>query len=243
MKDIKTIDSELYKAQYIEKDYEKTKKLWDQIKSDKELLKESIKVVKDKFNENDILKGLAIADRMLINYEEVDEEIYSELIKNIYSNTSVARIIVANKYYNGNFSFLLMSLFNEKLKLTNEQKIFAVSEAFNDNGSIHGNGYFNIKYHILSNDNWTLEEKKRLVYAFYSEEEFFDALDAWEWTIIDQVSTDKGIYDKESIYDWTNEYLERYMDKELVNRIMKEIKFCKTMREIRTQKEYIKKLI
>ena len=43
------------------------------------------------------------------------------MIENIYSNTDIARIVV-DGYANGGFSFLLMSLWNHNLKLTEEQQ-------------------------------------------------------------------------------------------------------------------------
>ena len=56
------------------------------------------------------------------------------MIKNIYSNTDIARIVI-NGASNGGYSFLLMSLWNPNLKLNDDQKAFAVNEAMNKIGT------------------------------------------------------------------------------------------------------------
>lgn len=71
---------------------------------------------------------------MLIDYEEVDDVAYNNLIKSIYSNTDIARIVIDGAQ-NGGYSFLLMSLWNHNLKLSEEQKKFAVDEAMNKIGT------------------------------------------------------------------------------------------------------------
>ena len=63
------------------------------------------------------------------------EEVYDKLVKSIYNNKDIARIVL-DGYSNGGFSFLLMSLWNPTLKLTEEQKQFAVSEAMNKIGTV-----------------------------------------------------------------------------------------------------------
>ena len=67
---------------------------------------------------------------MLRDYQNVDEIAYNNLIKTIYTNTDIARIVI-NGASNGGYSFLLMSLWNENIKLTKQQKSFAVKEAMN----------------------------------------------------------------------------------------------------------------
>ncbi len=44
-----------------------------------------------------------------------------------------------------------------------------------------GQGYFDIRYHILRNPNWALEEKQRLIMDFwYDDDDYEEALEQWE---------------------------------------------------------------
>ena len=133
MIDIKEVDKELYYQKYINKDFDKLNKLWNEVKDNKELLEEAIKVTKDKFGE-DTLESLVICECMLITYDKVDNEVYQKLVNTIYSNEHIARRVLDGAA-NGGFSFLLYTLFNQKLKLTEEQKAFAVDEAMNKKGT------------------------------------------------------------------------------------------------------------
>lgn len=270
MKDIKKIDDELYKYTYIEKDATKANELWQKIRKDKTLLNDAIKVVKDKFNEKDTLKALAIADRILISYDEVDKTIYNKLIDIIYSNINIARIVL-DGYSNGGYSFLLMSLWNEDLVLNREKKVFAVYEAMHKTGSkkdvkesndylkeynndyiglyfnnlvkslstvnAHGRGAFDIRYYILRNKNWSKEEKEKLIYDFYQNDELYEALlEEWEFSLLNELSTEAtSIYMEDLLY-LKEEYLKKYFDKETTKKIMDEISFLKLMHEIRPQK-------
>jgi len=135
MVDIEKLDNELYKALYgcsSSRDY---KGIWNKIKSDPLILREAVQVVRDRFDSRDIVKGLSICDMMLSDYKNVDEVAYNSLINSIYTNVDIARLVV-NGASNGGYSFLLMSLWNENLKLTEEQKAFAVDEAMNKFGTV-----------------------------------------------------------------------------------------------------------
>ena len=72
---------------------------------------------------------------MLIDYNSIDEVAHNNLINSIYTNTDIARIVMDGAA-NGGYSFLLMSLWNYNLKLTEEQKAFAVNEAMNKIGTV-----------------------------------------------------------------------------------------------------------
>ena len=50
------------------------------------MLKEAIKLCKDKFNERDTVKAPTIAEQVLYDYQNVDKNIYQELINLIYQN-------------------------------------------------------------------------------------------------------------------------------------------------------------
>ncbi len=126
---IREIDDKLFKAHYLDYNQELTKNLWDAINSNPQYEREAVKKIRDKFNVRDTLKGLAIADLMLIDYKNADKIAYQELIKMIYSNKDIARIVIDVEAGFSYFSFLLMSLWNEDLVLNEEQKKYVVSEA------------------------------------------------------------------------------------------------------------------
>ena len=128
------IDEILYKDKYIRKCNDDYYFVWKKIKDNAEILYEAIKVKKDKFNENDTFTHNAIVEAMLIHYDWIDKNIYNELAQKIYSNTDLARIVLDGAA-NGGYSFLLYTLFNYNLKLTEEMKEFAVKEAMNKIGT------------------------------------------------------------------------------------------------------------
>jgi hypothetical protein len=270
--------------------------IWNNIKNNKELLRWAIKPIKDKFGERDIVNGLAICDTILVDYLDIDKEIYQELIDLIYSNKNIARI-VQDGVSNGGYSYLLMSLWNPNLKLTEEQKQFAVNEAMNKIGTTkykqtqeeyskkldehgitddmtttididgcihpigvkakneyfhfmftmlsdtqaHGTGEFDIRYCILKNPNWTLEEKQKLIMDFWYDDETYDEyLEQWEWGIVNDHANYKGNslpqFDKGLLYEYSYDALLKfYDDKTTTDRIWNEIQFCKQMHILRPQ--------
>lgn len=137
MEDIRKIDDKLYGAIYDICSPYKSKKdeIWKEIKEDKEVLREAIQVERNKFDERDILKGITIANCMLRDFSNIDKDVYQELVNTIYSNKDIARCVI-DGYSNGGNSYLLMTLWNFDLKLTEEQKAFAVDEAMNKMGTV-----------------------------------------------------------------------------------------------------------
>ena len=135
MEEIRKIDDRLYGALYDICSPDNATILWPEISGDNDILREAIKVEKDKFGEKDILKGIAIARCMLRDFNNIDKDIYQELVNTIYSNKDIARCVL-DGYSNGGDSYLLMTLWNPKLKLTEEQKAFAVEEAMNKIGTV-----------------------------------------------------------------------------------------------------------
>lgn len=302
MEKYEKIENELYISKYgIKKIHGIQKKgnpveLWNKIKLNNELLNWAIKPVKDKFGERDLVNGLTICDFMLIDYDSVDKNIYQKLINLIYSNEQIARIVI-DGYCNGGYSYLLMSLWNPNLKLTEEQKQFAVNEAMNKIGTTrykqkteefskkleefgitdnivtsididgcinpigaktkeehmnylfatmsdtqaHGFGDFDIRYWILRNPNWSIEEKQKLIMDFWADnEEYDETLEQWEWGIVnDSANYNENLtcsFIKDEMYEYTyEELLEFYGDKATADRIWKEIEFCKQMHQLRPQ--------
>ena len=299
MVDIDKIDHELYRIIYIEKNRTKFLEFWEELRQNDNILKEAITFCKDRFN-NDTVKGRTISEQILYDYENVNKEIYQELINLIYTNKNIAREVIHGAS-NGDYSYLLISLFNFDLKLTEEQKIFAVDEAMNKigttrwdkiqdqwskklddmginnektvyidfGGSInpigaksgaqyinymmtslgkeqaHGCGEFDIRYHILRNPNWTLEEKQTLIMDFWADNDTYsEYLEQWEWGIVNDSANYKddiiSPLEPFFLYDYTyNGLLSFYDDKETTDRIWDEIQFCKQMHQLRSHKDRV----
>lgn len=135
MKKIDVLENELYGCIYTIPRLKNYDKIWSKISSDKEILKEAITITRDKFDERDTVVAPTICDSILFNHEEVDRDIYETLVKAIYSNRDIARTVMDGASNGGN-SFLLMTLWNQNLKLTEEQKAFAADEAMNKIGTV-----------------------------------------------------------------------------------------------------------
>lgn len=135
MKKIDVLENELYGCIYTIPRLKNYDKIWSKISSDKEILKEAITITRDKFDENDTVVAPTICYSILFDYEQVDKEVYEDLVRSIYSNRDIARIVMDGASNGGN-SFLLMTLWNQNLKLTEEQKAFAVDEAMNKIGTV-----------------------------------------------------------------------------------------------------------
>lgn len=103
----------------------------------------------------------------------------------------------------------------------------------------HGTGEFDIRYYILRNPNWTLEEKQKLIMDFWTSDNAYDnCFEQWEWGIInDEANFRKSFIspmEQFLLYKYTyNGLLKFYGDKETTDRIWDEINFCRTMRELR----------
>ncbi len=290
MNDIESVekmDDLLYKACFIEKDEKKTNMTWQEVKEDENLLASSIKVVKDKFGEHDVFAGYTIVYALLTDYRNVNKEIYQKAVDLIYSNQDLARMVI-DGYSNGGYSFLLVTLFNENLILTPEQKAFAIEEAMNkigttkqrnlrksfessletieklkDNPTVmlefgplgakeanmyfydmmsglgtdqaHGSGDFDIRYWILRNHNFTLEEKQKLVYDFYnSDDEYSNCLDEWEWGIVNNNLDDDSIplVDIDDVYHTPLDEIKEKLEGD-VDSAIEDIKMIRLMHRIR----------
>ena len=265
MKEFERLDTKLDLLKYLPSRYNEKQQLWKKIKEDKELLSWAVKSRRDKFDERDSVNGASICESILLDYKSIDKDTYKELVGLIYSNEQIARI-VNNGYSNGGYSYLLMTLFNFDLRLTSEQKEFAVREAMNKIGTTkykdtiakheyinqlfestnttqaHGIGEFDIRYWILKNPNWSLEEKEKLIFEFWADDEEYDkTLEEWEWNIVNDLSNYKDsflpLFDRRRMYDYTYETLLKfYGNKETTDRIWQEIEFCRQMHKLRKTK-------
>ena len=138
MTEVQRVDDELYKAIFIFRDINMYEDIWGIVKRNPIFQREAVKLKRDKFDEADTVTGLAIVDTMLKNYQDADPVAYNKLIQSIYSNVDIARTVIDGAA-NGGYSFLLMSLWNPNVKLTEEQKNIAVSEAMNKIGTVRWN--------------------------------------------------------------------------------------------------------
>lgn len=242
---IETISYEwdLYEA-FFRGDIDSYYKIWNEIKEDECVLKNAIRLIKNRKG-NDTLVGLTIAEAILAHYDEVSPDIYNELIKTIYTNESIARI---NRI--GKFTFLEMTLYNPDLELTKEQKRFALREAMMQSNTklhsivpSHSLGFFDIRYLILTNKNWDMEEKAELIYDFYQDDEYYDeVLEHWEWDIINYYSYGLQELNKTELYEYTYQDLSNIYDKKIADSIYEEITMCKLFHQMRPQAWEINKL-
>ena len=158
----------------------KAKRLWDIIKKKKDVLKVAISIEKRDNKLSDTVTAIHICYYILNDYaNKENEDIYLELVNSVYSNPDIACL-----YGNMNMSFLLTTLLNDNLVLTGEQKIFLVEQAMRRPGTVLTKDneenvnylhYFvnqkeDIRYYILKNNNFTKEEKEKLINLFYADE-------------------------------------------------------------------------
>lgn len=124
MDSIKDANDALYISEYVNFNHDAYMKIWNRLKSNNSILRESFKIVKNKCGEES-LQYSSICEAILMDSDSVDSGVYQELVDIIYSNKRAARIVLSDRYD----SFLLLTLMNPNLKLTEEQKRFAVEEA------------------------------------------------------------------------------------------------------------------
>lgn len=258
MNNIKKYDEELYRLAYesiIEQNY---KIFWSEIRKNKDLLKEAIKV---NINDNGIetLNAITICDFILKDYKNIDKEIYNKLVNIILNNRNISRTKINNRSA-ANKTFLLRVINNKNNIIENKEKELCVSEATNTVAikrqnkiekisEIHGMGTFDIRYYILKNPNWSINEKRKLLRKFYSYEEWERTLKEFELAVIYNNANFKGnpfsLLTIDSLYNYSyDELLNFYNNKEITNYIWNEIEFCKLMHKLRPieEKQNTKKL-
>ena len=158
-----------------------------------------------------------------IKYEKLEQEYfknnnYKEIIKYIKSGKTIDK--KDKKLIGQYFDYI--------------NNIFCLSQT-------HGNGYFDIRYQILKNPNWSIEEKRKLVYDFYyDDEDWINHLNAFEIRIIN----DEGISEDSEyflspyyLFDYSYEdILKLCINEKIAEKIWAEIEFCRQMNEIRPPK-------
>ena len=111
--------------------------------------------------------------------------------------------------------------------------------SFLNNEQAHGVGPYDIRYYILRNSNWTIEEKQKLVMDFWYDQEMYDnCLEEWEWSIINNYINYNNISSQLFEMDMLYEYdyatlLNIFKNEGIVDNIVNEINFCKLMHKLR----------
>lgn len=214
---------------FITGEKKKKEETWNKIKHNDKLLKYVSTVKNDTFKSNIIVSRI-LEDKTLYN-----TEVYNKIVEIIYNNKKIAAKKINE---NSVTTFLLLTLKNEELPLTKEQKIFLIFEAENspftekyykeklyEAKNIHGSGLNDIRYKILCNESFTLQEKMNLFYMFYPDDDIKLAiLRELEWSILKELKIVTHKDTHEEIYDLEYE--------ELSKSIVERIKLCKHIKEI-----------
>lgn len=252
MEKTKIYDAKLYSAIYKNPKRGSFQKLWEEIlleQGENGILKNAIKVETNQEG-NLTVAAPTICDLILKNPRDIKEDIYQELVDLIYIRSQIGRENISGK----TSSFLVQTLRNHDLILTQDKKNIAVTESlsmpgasfFIDQDSLkewnltnHGLNAFDIRYEVLMNPNWTIEEKAHLVYRFYDlDEDFHIAVDAWKENIVNNSSFYsihgfKSMH-KEKLYDYQEEELMKYYPlEENRKNVMEEIRMCELFEQMR----------
>ncbi len=240
---------------------------WNKIRNNNNILQEAIKFKKDASGK-DVFVAPTICDFLLSEFTITPKDIYAKMVNEIYSSPDLARFSL--NVDDTKDTFLLMTLWNDDIDLTEEQKAFAVSEAMNQYGTVkyfklkdkfmtlinesgllgeykidnmeisynnnfeHGKVTDDIRYYILRNHNWSLEEKRNLILDFYMENEFLaNLLLYWNNRVLVLLSNDFDLT-FDSCYNLDSEYiLDLYKDNiEDGEQIVKDIELCKLINSL-----------
>lgn len=218
---------------YYSNDQNKIKKLWNKISENTELLEYATKKDNGSFISNLIVYQI-LSDKNFYN-----TKIYRDIIDIIYYNKIIARQKIGNSE-----SFLMKTLENEELKLTNEQKLFLIFEAENSpftekyykenlkhQSTVHGNGIFDIRYKLLENNNFSLQEKKNLIILLYPDDDIkLSILEELQWKIQHILS---NFPIRDDFYNLTKEDLIYIIgSNEIENDIIEKIELCRHIKKI-----------
>ncbi len=275
MTDIEKLDKKLYdlffNSSVSEEDEEVltkvAQKYWKKIRKNNDILQEAIKSKKDASGK-DVFVAPTICDFLLSEYMITPKEIYTKIVNKIYNNPDLARFSLDIEGERD--TFLLMTLWNDNIDLTEEQKAFAVSEAMNQYGTVkyfklkdrfmtlinesgllgeykinsmeisynnnfkHGETTDDIRYYILRNHNWSIEEKRNLLLDFYMEDGLLaNLLLYWNNRVLLILKNDFNLI-LDTCYDLDPEYiLNLYKDDiEDGKQIVKDIELCKLINNL-----------
>lgn len=201
---------------------------WDQIKDNEEVLREAIETHKE--GNHDVVNGISICESIILNYGNVNKDIYDQLISKIFDkdNEDIAR----NREYiwpDGYIAapFLILVLMSHAA-LSDVQKQFIVDEACT---TWHGyrNGPHDIRYWIFKNSNWSITEKKGLIPRLWnSREDFEETCRQWEFAVIDDPANKDKNDNKPNLIRISEGFVDirkLYNDEDTINRIAQECYF------------------
>ena len=160
--------------------------MWWKIKKNPEILNWASDI-----KENVTVNAPEICDSILAYYKkdkEISKEIYEKLVREVYSKEQVAR----TKLHSNN-TFLLRALTNTETVLSEDEKRFIENEL---NTTYHNRDEFDLRFGILSNPNWTDEEKENLIKKLYKDEKAFETqLMSWlNMIVYHKINFRKGNY-------------------------------------------------
>ena len=206
--------------------------LWNNIKNNRRALEWATEIFMTRWGETTI-NAQNICHEILTNYDNVDVDIYNDLVNKIYSDKNIARIVAYKDLYCRGNSFLTKTLQNLSLPLTEEQKSYVVDEALTSKTAAHTYGNdFDIRYWILRNYNWTNAEKEELVLKLFPNDAFdYEmALEKWKYDVLNSYHHFNGHTlssdDMENLFDYTYDDLyDIYGNEEAANELAEEIAF------------------
>jgi len=214
---------------FLGRDIKKIKKVWNKTVDNMKILEYSSNLINDSFKSNVIVEKI-LEEKRLYN-----TEVYNKIINIIYSNKILQR---KKTLINCSNSFLTTTLYNENLILNDKQKKLLVFEAKNslyadktfnidlkNFESIHGSGLNDIRYRILCNVSFPVDEKINLIKTFYLDDEMKLAiLKELEWNIALELN----------MYNCSDNYDEIYaLDiNNLSENIVSKINLCREIKNI-----------
>lgn len=206
-------------------------KMWNKIKNNYTILDYATQTNNKNFKSN------IIAYEILKDLNLRETEIYKKIVNLIFKNKELSKLKIKSN------SFLSTALENRNLLLSKEQKQFLIFEAENcphtekyyqekrtDETYTHGYGFRDLRYKILKNKSFTIQEKTNLFIFFYPDNEIkIDILNDFEWEIAKQlgIANEKdysGIYHLEE-----KDIMDKLKNEELTKEIIDKINLCKNI--------------
>lgn len=221
----------IFEKAYLSKTKSLRTKLWNKIKNRTTLLEYATEANNKNFKSNIIVYEI-LKD---VNLRET--EIYKKIIDYIFKNKELARLKIEDT------SLLSLALENKDLILSKEQKQFLIFEAENcphtekyyqekrnDETYIHGFGFRDLRYKILKNKSFTIQEKTNLFIFFYPDSEIkIDILNDFEWEIAKELGI-ANEHDYSGIYLLEeNDIKEKIKDENIIKEIIDKINLCKNI--------------
>lgn len=204
--------------------------VWNEIKNNHKILSKACSIYVNKWG-NTLFGSPDIVRMIILNAEDFDDELLTDLFNDILSYPEIASIIPGNDLEQGSGTTLLTYLVYKNFELNEQEKEFIVNQLLIKN-SKHCYSTYDLAYYILRNDSFTLMEKGKLIYKYFELDQYWD-------DFINKLSIDlKNEFDLWELYSdlihITYTELDQFItDKEKFEIILKEINFLKYLEEIR----------